>query len=645
MRRLGIPVKRKTATIKAGLSASVCWGCLCFLLVTGCIAQSQTTPKCPVAHRLTLEQVRKFLVQKEPEKRTVDLIQACNVSFSLDAPSLEQLVDAGMTEGEFNVLNPETAAGLTVDQAHVEVAGLEAYVAGPNSTLAAQRDAELQKLNAQYQTERAKAAKVPPKDPFTSTADYNAQVQRAQAAATEVDRNHETAVAQVNADYQSKLDLRNTPFLARIEFLKKSEYRVAVSATFNNYNADTQRLTATIGGEEYWFDTVPGDTARRLNENWKSVAVEQPYAEDALKTRMLRLAGTGIEVSGALHSAQIAEQLRDAQLRMDEEDYDGAATVYQAILAVDPNNQPAKVGIEKVNSQKEAQKEEAALKTQKQKTFLAGLNAAGIWLDTKTNLMWITQDSDPVDWQQASAYCKAFRGGSFPDWRLPSIGQLRGIYDPGSSAYVDRVHGFIHVTKPDPYHIMGGIKITTSTWSSNAKDGQVAYLFSFFTGGVYTDSERIHERALCVRTYQPDSDGLDAPAPVAAASTLPQISLNPENSSSAPLSDFVGTWVGTMHSATGQSFPVMIRLNEITTGDWCGTIHHPPPLDADGRLLCMKLEGGTLTVSQTITRGRERCLDGVNVLTLVDHDTMERVWIDPATGVGRDKGLLKRQKE
>jgi hypothetical protein len=32
-------------------------------------------------------------------------------------------------------------------------------------------------------------------------------------------------------------------------------------------------------------------------------------------------------------------------------------------------------------------------------------------------------------------------------------------------------------------------------------------------------------------------------------------------------------------------------------------------------------------------------------LTLIDDDTMERVWIDPEAGKARDEGRLRRQKE
>src|SRR5207244_12318273 len=108
---------------------------------------------------------------------------------------------------------------------------------------------------------------------------------------------------------------------------------------------------------------------------------------------------------------------------------------------------------------------------------------------------------------------------------------------------------------------------------------------------------------------------------------------------------FLGTWKGTMQSPVSGPFPVTIQLKEFAPGKWCGVLQHAAPLDADGKLLGIKVEGKSMTVAQTVFRGRERCLDGLNVLTLLDDDTLERVWIDPETGKARDKGRLKRQKE
>jgi hypothetical protein len=108
---------------------------------------------------------------------------------------------------------------------------------------------------------------------------------------------------------------------------------------------------------------------------------------------------------------------------------------------------------------------------------------------------------------------------------------------------------------------------------------------------------------------------------------------------------FIGSWEGTMTSDVPgfEKFPVAIVIDEFTYGKWCGELYHDDPLDADGKLLGIKIEGKTMTLAQTIFRGRDRCLDGLNVLTLIDDSTMERTWVDPDTGKPRDKGVLKRK--
>ena len=106
---------------------------------------------------------------------------------------------------------------------------------------------------------------------------------------------------------------------------------------------------------------------------------------------------------------------------------------------------------------------------------------------------------------------------------------------------------------------------------------------------------------------------------------------------------FLGKWKGSMDSPTLKKFPVEIEITELEFGKWCGDLKHDAPLDASGKLLGIKFEGKTVIFAQTIFEGRERCLDGLNILTLTDDNTIERVWVDPSTGKTRDKGTLKRQ--
>jgi hypothetical protein len=60
--------------------------------------------------------------------------------------------------------------------------------------------------------------------------------------------------------------------------------------------------------------------------------------------------------------------------------------------------------------------------------FIAG--SKGIVLDTKTGLMWASQDNgSSIQWRDADSYCKDYRGGGYSDWRLPTSRELFRLYD------------------------------------------------------------------------------------------------------------------------------------------------------------------------------------------------------------------------
>ncbi|GAB4334575.1 MAG: hypothetical protein Kow0089_03880 [Desulfobulbaceae bacterium] len=58
----------------------------------------------------------------------------------------------------------------------------------------------------------------------------------------------------------------------------------------------------------------------------------------------------------------------------------------------------------------------------------------GVVLDTRTGLMWATQDNGrDIDWYEAQTYCKEYEAGGFTDWRMPDIKELATLYAPESS--------------------------------------------------------------------------------------------------------------------------------------------------------------------------------------------------------------------
>jgi hypothetical protein len=49
-------------------------------------------------------------------------------------------------------------------------------------------------------------------------------------------------------------------------------------------------------------------------------------------------------------------------------------------------------------------------------------------LDKKTDLMWAASDNtESLTWQEAVAYCNAYSGGGFQDWRMPKKTELQAL--------------------------------------------------------------------------------------------------------------------------------------------------------------------------------------------------------------------------
>lgn len=112
----------------------------------------------------------------------------------------------------------------------------------------------------------------------------------------------------------------------------------------------------------------------------------------------------------------------------------------------------------------------------------------GLLLDTHTGLLWAQSDNgSDVDWNEANSYCQG------KGMRLPSMAELRGIYDrPGSGTiscwgHLCKVSPLFRLEKPWP-------------WSSE-RDGSDARLFDLSNGsqGSHSVSFSGHDRALCVR--------------------------------------------------------------------------------------------------------------------------------------------------
>jgi hypothetical protein len=53
--------------------------------------------------------------------------------------------------------------------------------------------------------------------------------------------------------------------------------------------------------------------------------------------------------------------------------------------------------------------------------------AAGVWTDSSTGLMWPVEASMVYEWDEAGVYCKNLSFGGYDDWRLPTVSELRSL--------------------------------------------------------------------------------------------------------------------------------------------------------------------------------------------------------------------------
>jgi len=119
--------------------------------------------------------------------------------------------------------------------------------------------------------------------------------------------------------------------------------------------------------------------------------------------------------------------------------------------------------------------------------------------DKKTGLMWAAVDNgSDIHWDNAKTYCDDYVGGGYEDWRMPTIDELRSLFDAGKNFLPNDECG----GEKTVYHLTSLIHITCCClWSSETSGASDARYFAFGTGKVsaYDRSNSIFKRVLPVR--------------------------------------------------------------------------------------------------------------------------------------------------
>jgi hypothetical protein len=131
----------------------------------------------------------------------------------------------------------------------------------------------------------------------------------------------------------------------------------------------------------------------------------------------------------------------------------------------------------------------------------------GYWIDPSTTLMWAAKDNGKdVNWHKAIKYCRDLRLAGYSDWRLATLGELEGIYDPEANAPGQA--GPRKNLRDFTFHVKGNLFLTGNQWSSSrltddrGHPSGYASRFDFNEGRVFNGDElsfSTNKRALCVR--------------------------------------------------------------------------------------------------------------------------------------------------
>jgi formylglycine-generating enzyme required for sulfatase activity len=119
-----------------------------------------------------------------------------------------------------------------------------------------------------------------------------------------------------------------------------------------------------------------------------------------------------------------------------------------------------------------------------------GQESNSVWEDSDTGLSWTVMDNgEDISWNQANNYCEMLSLGGFDDWHLPTIDELKKIFDRSQAKQ---------------YKAKGPIELgSANIWSVSKNNSGDAWSLNFSYGGKSLSPTGggcgSSGRALCVR--------------------------------------------------------------------------------------------------------------------------------------------------
>ena len=106
-------------------------------------------------------------------------------------------------------------------------------------------------------------------------------------------------------------------------------------------------------------------------------------------------------------------------------------------------------------------------------------NNDGTVTDTATDLMWTKKDNGKeINWYDAKEYCEDLELAGHKDWRLPTLNDLKTLYDPKATNSTPHYYDY-----PTDLHIPELFELTSDhVWSSTLLDSSQACCLRFTYG-------------------------------------------------------------------------------------------------------------------------------------------------------------------
>ena len=354
---------------------------------------------------------------------------------------------------------------LSLKQALSEVKDLKREISNLKGRLDYQYNENTKNLKAAYAQQRTlTTAKLPPapapKDAFESTTEYNARIsayerqvkeaQRNTGEAMEILKKEETLkLAEAKVDYLGQQIRVLAPFIKHLQDLQARKF------TFPEGGA----ITLTLGEPDADNNRFP----LNLQYNGKSWSLWWNYtdrssAKDFYRTRMYLKAEGFFQIEDA---AEVRSKLIAVRVT-----HPGTKETREFDLD--------KPGIfTEIAQFTKFQQEEAIAKDVSKKAAKAfKAYHDGAVLDTRTSLMWAVKDNgSDINWQRAKSYCENYRGGGYSDWRMPTQGELAGLYDVGKTQQNEAYPQY-------PLHLTELIDVTACCpWASETRGYEAARFY------------------------------------------------------------------------------------------------------------------------------------------------------------------------